>query len=105
MSGHDGFIAVQRPRAAARHKSFEPIILRLTAGRVRAHMLDISTSGALVHADMPPLAGARVTIESEMFVAAARVVWVRAKRFGIQFDNGLPASLVDRALRLAAPQG
>lgn len=102
MGDHGAFLAVQRQRAATRHKLFEPIILRLRDGGVRAHMLDLSTTGALLHSTRPPLAGAQVRVESETFVAAARVIWVRAKRFGIRFETALSEISVDRALQLGA---
>jgi hypothetical protein len=65
-------------------------------------MLDLSTSGALVHSDRPPMVGMRLTVESDSFVALARVVWVRAKKFGIQFETALAVALVDRALQVGA---
>lgn len=102
MRDHNDFLASQQARAAVRHKLFEPVCLRSKSGPVRAHILDLSISGALVHADRPPTVGAQVTVECDTFVALARVMWVRAKRFGIQFDTALSGALIDRALKVGA---
>jgi hypothetical protein len=64
----------------------------------RAHLLDISCSGALAHADTPPLPDARLRIDVMGFSLAARVMWVNAKRFGIRFDALLSDDQLDRLL-------
>jgi hypothetical protein len=84
-----------RPRGAARHKLFEPLGLRHAGQSMRVHMLDLSVSGALLHAEHPPRIGAGVIIEFQGLAATAHVMWVRAKRFGVRFDMPLP----DTALR------
>lgn len=88
-----------RPRAATRHKLFEPVLLRQGGVAVRAHMLDLSVTGALLHAERPPVIGARVTIHAEGAGAAARVIWVRAKRFGLRFDMPLADATIGLLLR------
>lgn len=90
--------AAPRPRAAARHKLFEPMVLRLNGAQLRAHMLDLSVSGALVHADRPPVPGDRVGMEKARFAVVGHVVWVRGKRFGVCFDRLLPDSLVQQVI-------
>lgn len=88
-----------KPRIAARHKMFEPVVLRLHGVPLRAHMLDLSTTGALAHCDHPPQAGDRVRIEAEGVAVIAHVVWVRAKRFGLHFDIALSEATVDGLVR------
>ncbi|WP_236617665.1 PilZ domain-containing protein [Sphingobium ummariense] len=88
-----------QPRAATRHKLFEPIVMRMRGTPQRAHLLDLSVGGALVHCEAPPLAGAWLMIETTEFVSGARVVWVRAKRFGIQFDAPIADAIVQRMIR------
>jgi hypothetical protein len=88
-----------RPRVAARHKLFEPVLLRHGGLSVRAHMLDLSTSGALLHAEKPPLSGGRVTVEGERLFIGAIVVWTRAKRFGLRFDLPIADTIIAHVLR------
>lgn len=88
-----------KPRIATRHKMFEPVVLRLRGTPLRAHILDLSTTGALAHCDHPPQAGDRVRIEAEGITAIAYVVWVRAKRFGLHFDIALSDAIVQRVVR------
>ncbi|RJG55795.1 PilZ domain-containing protein [Sphingobium terrigena] len=88
-----------KPRIAARHKMFEPVVLHLHGMALRAHILDLSTSGALAHCDRPPQAGDRVRIEAEGVAAIAHVVWVRAKRFGLHFDMPLSDATVQQVVR------
>jgi hypothetical protein len=88
-----------KPRIAARHKMFEPVALRLRGTPMRAHILDLSTTGALAHCDHPPQSGDRVWIEAQGVAAVAHVVWVRAKRFGLHFDVPLSEATVQQVVR------
>jgi len=102
MTDRGAFTALEmRRRGAARHKLFEPLALRHAGVPLRAHMLDLSLSGALLHAERPPQIGDDVVIEFHGWTAAAQVVWVRAKRFGVRFD----APLTDAALRASLDGG
>ncbi|WCP13969.1 hypothetical protein sphantq_02408 [Sphingobium sp. AntQ-1] len=95
MTDQGSFTAWEmRPRGAARHKLFEPLAMRHAGVPLRAHMLDLSVSGALLHAERPPGIGDSVIIELQEFSAAAHVVWVRAKRFGVRFDVPLTETAV-----------
>lgn len=86
-----------QPRRATRHKLFEPVILRCDGVALRAHILDLSASGALLHCDCAPKVGDAVGIRADMFNVAARVMWVRDKRFGVRFD----LQLCEEAIRLS----
>ena len=86
-------------RRATRLKLFEPVLLRVQGEEVRAHLLDLSMTGALAHCDSPPRIGERVLIEANALGVAGRVMWVRAKRFGVHFDLPLPQITVDRVVR------
>lgn len=90
-----------RPRDAVRHKLFEPLAVRHGGQSLRAHMLDLSTKGALLHADHPPQVGAAILIDCAGLSASAHIVWVHAKRFGVRFD--MPLS--DRVLHLMLDRG
>lgn len=83
-------------RHAVRHKMFEPVAVTCGGGLpVRAHFLDLSCSGALVHSETPPVANRYVSIEVMGLRMSGKVMWVRGKRFGIQFSEALPPSEVD----------
>ncbi|MBZ9647452.1 PilZ domain-containing protein [Sphingobium sp. 3R8] len=91
MTDRGSFTALDmRQRGAARHKLFEPLALRHAGVLRRAHMLDLSVSGALLHAERPPRIGDGVIIEFQDLAAVGHVIWVRAKRFGVRFDVPLP---------------
>jgi len=95
MTDRGAFTALEmRLRAAVRHKLFEPLALRHAGVLLRAHMLDLSVSGALLHAERPPQVGDGVVIECHGWTAAAHVIWVRAKRFGVRFDVPLPETML-----------
>ncbi len=82
-------------RATARHKLFEPVALRIDGVPLRGHLLDLSRSGALAHADANVLPGARVEMEGIGILTPASIVWVRDRRFGLRFDRWLSESLVE----------
>lgn len=85
-------------RRATRLKLFEPVLLRLHGLPLRAHLLDLSATGALVHSERPPLTGDHVHIEAAALGLSGRVVWVRARRFGIRFDAPLADTIVRRVV-------
>lgn len=83
---------------ATRLKLFEPVQLRLRGAGIRAHLLDLSVTGALAHSEYPPAVGDHVMIEGASLGVAGRVMWVREKRFGIHFDLPLAGGAVERAV-------
>jgi len=87
-----------RGRAAKRIKLFQPATLVREGASMRIHLLDISKSGALAHAEAPPAAHASVRVECEGLVRTASVRWSERKRFGLLFDRPLLASEVERLL-------
>ncbi|MEQ6331825.1 PilZ domain-containing protein [Sphingobium sp. MK2] len=82
-----------------RLKLFEPVRLLLAGQAARAHLLDLSVTGALVHCDSPPCVGDHVLIETNALGVKGQVMWVRVKRFGVHFDQPLPQLTVDRVVR------
>lgn len=86
--------AQENRRATARLKLFEPVTLRIDGVSMRGHLLDLSRSGALAHADANVMPGARVEMEGIGILTPARVVWVRDRRFGLRFDHWLSEPLV-----------
>ena len=93
---------VQHARAQARLKLFQPTTMRGPAGEARAHLLDLSSTGALVHAAAPPMVAARVQIGCGGEMRAGRVVWVRGNRFGVTFAVPLTPAQVAAAVAQAS---
>lgn len=87
------------PRASTRYKLFEPVSMRVDGLPVRGHLLDLSRSGALAHADTDILPGARVELEGIGILTPSRVMWVEGRRFGLRFDNWLSDTLVAMIVR------
>lgn len=65
----------------------------------RVHFLNISKTGALMHADRPPAVGATCTFGVVGNLGIAKVVWVDGKRFGIHFLVPLTDAALEAALR------
>lgn len=78
--------SAEQRRHAARRKMFEPVTLSFGGAEMRAHFLDLSSSGALAHCETPPVSGSYVSVEALGLAASGRVMWARGKRFGIQFS-------------------
>ncbi|SEN23300.1 PilZ domain-containing protein [Sphingomonas gellani] len=76
-------------RAARRRKLFQPAELRHGDMTQRVHLLDLSTSGGLVHITAPPPAGAIVTISCGPLSRSARVAWSAERRIGVAFVRAL----------------
>lgn len=81
-------------RMAARHKMFEPVRLHRDGETWRAHLLDLSRTGARLHADLPPHVDQWVEVELFGLLLRGRVIWEKARRFGIRFDQALPDPLL-----------
>lgn len=54
----------------------------------RAHVLDISVSGARVHAEQEQLVGTELTLTVDEVETRGNVEWVEGKRFGMSFAAG-----------------
>ena len=91
-------------RARPRVKVFQPVELRIEGTARRGHLLDVSASGALVHAPVPPLAGASVVLVLGTVPHAARVMWLEGTRFGLAFTFRLSEIELERILAAAAPR-
>ncbi len=85
-------------RTAHRHKTFEPITLVTERGDLRAHVLNVSTTGALIHAAGGPAAGERCTLFLAGREVAAEVIWVGGPRFGVAFRGALTPDELARLL-------
>ncbi len=86
------------PRGAPRHKVFLPAEMTTAEGTVRVHLLNLSPTGALLHGDAPPRAGATVQLQCGDERWTARVVWAHDKRFGIAHAAPLAPALLERMI-------
>ncbi|MBV9843317.1 MAG: PilZ domain-containing protein [Sphingomonadaceae bacterium] len=86
----------QQARIARRYKVFEATRMTCGAAESRVHIINLSLTGALVHATHPPEPGAHVTIDLAEMGVAARVVWIVGERFGVAFDKPLDENALAR---------
>lgn len=82
-------------RGKPRIKLFEPTELRTGLGAARAHLLNLSATGALVHTATPPPPGTTVHLRVGDTTRAARVVWAQGSRIGTAFRVPLADREVD----------
>jgi hypothetical protein len=76
-------------RGAKRVKVFQPATLVREGATLRIHLLDVSATGALAHAQEPPPARSQVEVRCADLVRTASVRWSEGKRFGLLFDRPL----------------
>ncbi|MCD2323371.1 PilZ domain-containing protein [Sphingomonas sp. IC-56] len=86
-------------RRAPRAKLFQPAEMGARGGDVRVHVLNLSTSGALVYGDRTPSEGEQVRLTCGIALGVGRVAWVSGRRFGVQFLRPLPQVVVEQVLR------
>lgn len=72
-------------RKSERLKTFEPISLSEADGEVRAHLLNISKTGALIHAEQTPQIGKIVQVNLLGDWHVGSVAWSSPPRFGMSF--------------------
>lgn len=78
-----------------RHKVFLPAEMVVGTTTSRVHLLNLSLTGALLHGETPPPAGATVQLRCSASHWLARVVWAQQKRFGVVHVAPLAAATVD----------
>jgi hypothetical protein len=89
----------EHDRASARYKIFELVSFMFDGHETRAHLLNISMTGALVHSAQPPKTGSAIQLVINGRHYPARVVWSHGARFGIAFGRHLSALIVESILR------
>ncbi len=85
--GHDK--DVRSLRRHPRRSIFRPVAVHTGATPLRADLLDLSASGALIHSAEAPPAGTVLRLALGGAMRAARVVWQDGVRFGIAFARPL----------------
>ncbi|NIJ09327.1 hypothetical protein FHS31_002959 [Sphingomonas vulcanisoli] len=86
-------------RNAKRQKIFEPFVICGPKGERRAHLLDISETGALIHSEPSCDRGALVRLSIQDTTVAAQVAWSSPPRFGVTFSQRHSADTVKAFLR------
>ncbi len=83
-------------RKQHRHKLFEPATIALSGATRRAHLLNLSMTGALVHCGDPPQIGQWITIDCGALRVDAEMLWIdKEKRFGVRFREPVPQDIID----------
>ncbi|WP_181814824.1 PilZ domain-containing protein [Sphingomonas aracearum] len=86
-----------RPRREKRRKVFQPARIGSGSEWLRAHLLDISSAGALVYCEEAQAAPARLLVEAaECDLGHATIVWRRGNRLGIRFERPLDEPTLQR---------
>lgn len=83
------------PRVATRRKVFLPAEMKHAAGTSRVHLLNLSSTGALLHADAAPAKGVMVQLSCGKASWLAKVVWTSTKRFGVHHLTPLTPAAVE----------
>jgi len=99
MIVQNGIDKARSLRARPRLKVFQPVEIYAGVAPLRAHLLDLSVSGALVHSSAAPAPGTPLRLRIGGLVRTARVVWQDGLRFGIAFALPLLETEVERALK------
>lgn len=75
--------------------------LKIEGDSDRANLLNLSTHGAMMDAELPPRMGAKVTLIRGKLETEAEVVWVEEHRFGLAFRQPIHplqvAAILDHA--------
>lgn len=74
----------------SRYKVFEVVSATVAGAERRAHMINVSLSGALLHMDQSARLGEPVALHWEGRAIAGQIVWASPPRFGLRFQNPLP---------------
>lgn len=82
-------------RAARRLKVFLPTEVVIDDAAIRAHILDISANGSLLHTGTEPESGSDVVLRLNGNALSAKIVWVGAGRLGLQFSTELSVDQIE----------
>lgn len=76
----------QEGRQEPRLKVFEPCRLSADQMELRAHILNISEIGALLHSSLLPARNERIRIVVRDELLTAKVIWASHQRVGVAFE-------------------
>lgn len=95
LSAHGGKRAESRARVAIE------ATLQTVLGRSTGYLLNLSCHGAMVQSHNPPARRADVVLRCGPIDVLGVVAWVQHERFGLEFDEPIPETLVIEIRRLA----
>lgn len=81
-----------------RLKVFQPVVLHNGVSAIRAHLLNISRTGALAYSVEAADRGTVVRLHLEGTVIPARVLWRDGKRFGLSFVGKISPAILGRMM-------
>ena len=81
----------RRSERAKRVKIFQPMDIQLADRLERIHLLNLSLTGAMAHAEAPPAAGTTINLSDAEDRVVARIVWTNGRKFGLAFAKPLTA--------------
>jgi len=81
-------------RRHGRHRIMLAATFYSVHGESSGVLLDLSQGGAMVSASPPLPVGCRLLLERQNFEVPGVVRWVEGNRFGIQFEEMLPESVI-----------
>ena len=93
--------AVASLSRASRLKVFQPVQVVARSQGMRAHLLNLSHTGGMIHCPDSLEQGSIVEIDLCGTNHAARVVWVNGKRYGVAFMTKLLSRQIDDVLQAA----
>ncbi|TPG07499.1 PilZ domain-containing protein [Sphingomonas oligophenolica] len=100
---------VHHLRSTPRYKLFQPTEMSAAGETRRVHLLNLSTSGALIYAADPPPLGSSIRVRCGVHWLSARVAWRNQRRLGVAFaqamsdaDVGLIIAVEAAALAVAS---
>ena len=80
----------EQARRAPRFKAFQPASIEWGGAKRRAHILDLSATGARLHCADPLPVGSSLALVCREFTLCARIIWAKDQRFGVEFNFPLP---------------
>jgi hypothetical protein len=85
-------------RIASRYKTFMPCALEQEGGVLRAHVLNLSATGAMIAT--PQAIGLKqpISLQFQSGTYKAVVVWARDDRAGLRFSLPLPHSTLQKLI-------
>jgi hypothetical protein len=71
---------------------------------LKANLLNLSATGALLDAVTPPKVGTELTLSRGTLNARGTVIWVTDHRFGIAFDQPVDPAIVSEHVEAITPR-
>jgi hypothetical protein len=82
-------------RSAARFKVFQPATIGADGVRRRGHILNVSTTGAMVHAAVEVVVGSLIRICVVGLERTGTVTWKSTTKLGVRFTRPISVKQID----------